>query len=164
MTLWPWPAMARRSMVRSESLSSTRRMGGKLSQPAGRRAGLPGFFLNVVDRFGLFVDVLADAILLSARGLAVVFHHRSLRGVARVGKVGIERVQSALERIEQHLVVRQGIARRPNTGSPVLLVLRRLIGCRLVRIRLGRIGWLCGRGCRRGLYGGRRRRCRIAAA
>src|SRR5918994_171086 len=146
MTTWPWPSIASLSIVRSESLSSTRRMESgtlriRLAQPAGRHVGAPRLVFDLGERFSVPGDIGLDAVLLGDGAKPFLFDQRPLSRVTHIYELGIHPVNLALQRIGERLTASKRVARGRKTIAPELLVLR--------RIRRGRRGWF-GAGCRRG--------------
>src|SRR5262245_36642893 len=100
-------------MARSESLSSTRRIGTRLSDPARGHAGLSGFFLEVGDRLLLRLDLALDAFLLGEGALAFELDLGTLCWIVAGSEVGPERVDLALQRVGVHLAALEG---QPRVG------------------------------------------------
>ena len=167
MTVWPCASSAWRSIARSESLSSTRRMGGsaarrgtQLPQPAGRHAGAARFFLEVGDG------------LLGRRRSAVFSRSSSASAFWRSAPItarcaGSSRLtKSVVERVDARL---QGVQRRSDrdraaclqllhAAGPVRLILDaalslslRSAGCRPVSLAVASVeaAGLAGAGRRR---------------
>ena len=111
-TAWPCRSRACRSIVRSESLSSTMRIwaGDELkarqsAQPARRHAGLARLLFDVGDLLLALLDVAASRA--RARRAPSGDRRRSARaatGSSRAAKSVGERVDPALQRLGEHFV------------------------------------------------------------
>src|SRR5262245_44937038 len=107
-------------MARSESLSSTSRIGGSAGdtgrglipspggagspQPAGRNASAPRFFEQVLDGFLVVRNRLLEAIELGDRLASIPLDHVLLRRVVAVHEIGGQRVDAAVQGIGVRLI------------------------------------------------------------
>src|SRR5215213_3982882 len=135
-----------RSMVRSESLSSTSRIGGSADwrvraliprgdsragrgpvgrspQPAGRNSRAARFFLNVGDRLLVVGDILFQAGEFGERLLAVALGGGALHGIVAVDDIGGQRIDPRLHRVGEVGVARQLLFGGLHPAEPVGAVL-----------------------------------------
>src|SRR5688572_12904768 len=124
MTRRPWPCIASLSIVRRESLSSTRRMESAtrryvLAKPAGRNIGAARLFFDVGNRFRELGDVGPHAILLRNRGEPLLLNQRTLRRIAHIDELGVERIDLVLQRVGKRLAALEPVARARETIAPV---------------------------------------------
>src|SRR3954451_12550257 len=151
-TVCPCASSAWRSIVRSESLSSTIRIGGSADcrvraliprdtrddsasvggspQPAGRNPRAARFLVQVGDRLLAGRDVLLQRGKLGSRLLAIALERRALCGVVTVQEIGRERVDLRLHRIGERRVVLELSLERLQTTGPVRLVFDRSVAFR----------------------------------
>src|SRR4051812_9773457 len=134
-TVCPCASSAWRSIARSESLSSTSRIGGStewrdrtltcrdaLPQPAGRDARVARFLEQIGDRFLRVLNALRKARELRDRLLTVLPDHRALRRIVTAREVGREDVDAGLHRIGVVLIPDDPVLQTLEAGGPVLLV------------------------------------------
>ena len=129
--VWPCASSAWRSIARSESLSSTRRMGGsvgatgRLPEPAGRHARSARFFFDCGDGVLVVLDHSLQPIELGHGFLAILPDERSLRRVVASREVGRQRVDAALQRLRIKTVAIELVESALHPRLPVRLVLAR---------------------------------------